>query len=138
MDVKEFIATRDRLGILLGVELEDVQPGYARASMTIQDCHLNGVNVAHGGAIFSLADISFAAASNSHGTVSVAVNVSISFVKAVRLGDTLTAEAREITDPSRLGHYTIDVRDQNDELVCIFQGLVYRKKDRLEDVLPQA
>ncbi len=112
------------------IELVAVSPGQARAKMSLRPYHLNGVGTAMGGAIFTLADFAFAAASNSHGTVAVAINVSISFLKAARIG-TLWAEAREISKNNKLGSYTVEVKDEAGDLVAIFQGMVYRKKDPL-------
>jgi acyl-CoA thioesterase len=113
-----------------GIELLDVAPGRAVARMPIAPHHKNGLGSVHGGAIFTLADFTFAAAANSHGTVAVAINVSINFMKAVTEG-TLTAEAREISVNPKLGTYTIDIKDEHDHLVAVFQGLAYRKKDAL-------
>jgi len=132
--IRQFIATRDRLGRHLGVELLEVREGGARARMPVGEIHLNGVNLAHGAAIFALADVAFAAAANSHGTVAVAINVSISFLKAAT-GGVLYAEARELSRNPKLGTYTVEVTDEAGELVAIFQGLVYRKKERWEEMV---
>jgi acyl-CoA thioesterase len=98
--------------------------------MVLHPHHWNGVDLAHGGAIFTLADFAFAAASNSHGTIAVAINVSISFLKAASTG-TLWADAREVSLNPKLGSYTVDVKDDAGQLVAVFQGLAYRKKDKL-------
>ncbi|MGQ9662843.1 MAG: PaaI family thioesterase [Kiritimatiellia bacterium] len=118
----------DRFARRVGVELIEVAPGRAKARLAIEPDHMNGAGILHGAAIFSLADFAFAAASNSHGTIAVAINVSISFLKAVREG-TLTAEATEVAINPKLGNYTVRVLDESGELVAIFQGMVYRKKD---------
>jgi len=128
-DVKRCLG-RDRFASHCNIELVSVETGRARAKMVLKDYHLNGVGIAQGGAIFTLADFAFAAASNSYGTVAVAVNVSISFLKAVSSG-TVYAEAREVARSSKLGSYTIEVRDEQNELVALFQGMAYRKKERL-------
>lgn len=120
----------DKFAERADVELLDVSPGRARARMTLRPYHLNGVGTAMGGAIFTLADFAFAAASNSHGTVAVAINVSISFLKAAQTG-TLWAEAREISKNPKLGSYTVEVKDDAGDLVAIFQGMVYRKANPL-------
>jgi acyl-CoA thioesterase len=91
---------------------------------------LNGLGTVHGGAIFTLADFAFAAACNSHGTVSVALNVSITFMKAATTG-TLWADAREVSKNFKVGSYAIEIKDDLGELVAQFQGLAYRKKDKL-------
>ena len=120
----------DRFAQHSGIELLEIAEGRAKARMAIQDSHLNGVNLVHGGAIFTLADLVFAAASNSHGTVAVAINASIWFVKAATKG-TLFAEAKEVSRNPKLATYSIQVTDDSGEIVAIFEGMVYRKKDQI-------
>jgi acyl-CoA thioesterase len=120
----------DRFAALANIELLAVSPGQARAKMTLHPHHLNGYNTVQGGAIFTLADFAFAAASNSHGNVAVAINVSISFMKAARAG-TLWAEAKEVSKNFKLGSYTVEVKDDAGELVALFQGMVYRKSEKI-------
>jgi acyl-CoA thioesterase len=118
----------DRFAQHSGIELLEVAEGRAKAKMAITDAHLNGVNLVHGGAIFTLADLAFAAASNSHGTVAVAINASIWFVKAATQG-TLFAEAKEVSRYPKLATYSITITDDAGEIVALFEGMVYRKKD---------
>jgi acyl-CoA thioesterase len=120
----------DRFAEHLGIELLEVSKGRAKAKMEIKNHHLNGVNIAHGGAIFSLADLVFAVASNSHKTIALAINASISFLKAVT-GGTLIAEATEVSINPKLATYDIRVTNENNELIALFQGTVYRKKDKI-------
>jgi acyl-CoA thioesterase len=98
--------------------------------MTLQPHHLNALKTVQGGAIFTLADFAFAVACNSHGTLAVALNVSITFMKAATSG-TLWAEAREVSKNFKVGTYTVTVKDDQGDLVAQFQGLAYRKKDKL-------
>lgn len=133
--IKEFFAKRDRFAAKTGIEILEVSEGRAKAKMEIREEHLNGVGTVQGGAIFTLADLAFAAAANSHGTVAVAINVNISYLKAISQG-TLFAEAIEETVGSKIGTCSVRVTDQNGDLIAIFQGMVYRKKDRLEDIKP--
>lgn len=132
--IKEFFSSRDRYAAHSGIELLEVGQGRAIARMAIGDEHMNGANTVHGGAIFTLADLAFAAACNSHGTLAMAINVSISYIKAGTSG-VLTAEAEEEACHPRLGSYTVKVRDDEGDLVAIFQGMAYRKKERLEDLV---
>lgn len=127
--IKEFFKN-DRFAARSGIELLEVSEGYAKARMRIEDHHLNGIDVVHGGAIFTLADLAFAAASNSHGTVAVAINASIWYVKAAMEG-TLLAEAKEVSLNPRLATYSIEITDDSGEIVATFEGMVYRKKQTI-------
>lgn len=129
-DVKNFFKN-DTFAEHLGIELLEVSKGRAKAKMEIKDHHLNGINIAHGGAIFSLADLAFAVASNSHKTIALAINASISFLKAVSSGGILIAEAKEVSINPKLATYDIRVTNENNELIALFQGTVYRKKDKI-------
>lgn len=127
--IKEFFKN-DRFAEHCGIELVEVGEGRAKTRMKIEDRHLNGVNVVHGGAIFTLADLAFAAASNSHGTVAVAINASIWYVKA-GLSGTLFANAREVSLNPKLATYSIEVTDDAGEIIAVFEGMVYRKKETI-------
>jgi len=113
-----------------GVELLDVSPGYAKARMNVQEFHLNGANMVHGGAIFTLADLAFAVASNSHGTLAVAINASIWYVRASSEG-TLFAEAKEVSINPKLATYSIDITNDQGDMIATFEGMVYRKKQAI-------
>ncbi|MGD0411809.1 MAG: PaaI family thioesterase [Verrucomicrobiota bacterium] len=120
----------DKFAGRCNIELLSISPGRASARMTLQPHHLNGIGTVQGGAIFTLADFAFAAAANSHGTVSVAVNASITFMKAAQTG-TLWAEARELAKNFKIGTYSVEIKDDQGDLVAQFQGLAYRKKDQV-------
>jgi len=124
-DLKQFFG-RDQFAKLAGIELLSFAPGQAVAQMRIHPHHLNAIGIVQGGAIFTLADLAFAAASNAHRKAAVAINVSITYVKATSSG-TLRAEARELSLNPKLATYTVDITDESKALVAVFQGLVYRK-----------
>lgn len=128
-EIKRFFK-KDRFCEFIGVELTEVSEGHAKAKLDIKEHHLNGVGIVQGGAIFTLADFAFAAASNSHGTVAVGINTNISYLTATT-GGTLYAEAREIGINHRIGTYTVDITNEKGEMIAIFQGMVYRKKDSI-------
>lgn len=131
--IKEFFK-RDQFAEYCGIELAEVSPGKARVEMEIKKEHFNGVNTVHGGAIFTLADFAFAIAANSYGQVTVAINVSITFMKAATKGK-LTAEAREISRNPKLSTYTVDIYDDEGDVVAVFQGLAYQKRETLESMM---
>jgi len=135
MDAVRNFFKNDRFADHVGIELLDVSEGRAKAKMKIKEHHLNGVNIAHGGAIFSLADLVFAVASNSHGTVALSINVSISYLKASVAGQILTAEAKEVSLNPKLATYEVRVTDETDDIIAIFLGTVYKKKDKIEAIL---
>lgn len=117
---------KDALAQLLGIKINDIQAGFASATLEVREELLNGVGITHGGTIFSLLDVVFAAASNSHGPVAVALNVNISFLKATKTGVLLTATAREENLTRKTGLYRLEVRDESGDMVALAEGLVYR------------
>ena len=112
----------------VGIELLEVSQGYARLKLELMEKHCNSFGTAHGGVIFTLADAAFAIAANSHGTVAMAINVSISYLKAVSQG-TLYAEAKELSLNPKLGTYEVAVTTADGERIATFHGMTYRKKD---------
>ena len=114
-----------------GVELVSVAPGRARVKMDIRDRHLNSHGTVHGGALFTLADVAFALASNSHGIPAAAINAHISYLNAAREG-TLFADAEEFALNPKLASYTVQITDGDGGKIAIFQGMVYRKTPRRE------
>ena len=124
----------DRFADLSNIEVVTVSPGKATTQMEVQEKHLNGVGTVHGGALFTLADFTFALAANSHGTVTVAINANISYLKAVSSG-LLTAEARELSSGGRIASYTVDIYNEGRDLVAVFQGMAYRKREKINDLM---
>lgn len=128
--IKRFFATEDKFARHSGIELVEVGTGWAKASMKIEPFHLNGAKTVHGGAMFTLADFAFAVASNSHGMLAMGINTSMSFVKAALQG-TLYAEAKELSLNARLASYAVTITDDAGDVVALFQGMVYRKKESI-------
>ncbi len=110
----------------LGLEVTRIAPRAATCRMTVRAEMVNGFGVAHGGIVYSLADSAFAFACNTHGTVTVAVDNTITYPAAIRPGDVLTAEAHEETHSNRLGYYRVVVTNQDAAVVAIFKGTAYR------------
>jgi len=93
--------------------------------MTIRPEMVNGFGIAHGGIAFSLADSAFAFACNNYNNVSVALDTSINFLKAVNVGDTLIAEAKEIHHGKSTGVYLISIYNQHQQQVAHFKGTCF-------------
>jgi acyl-CoA thioesterase len=115
----------------MGLKLVEVDEGYALVEMRFTEDMENVFGMAHGGAIFSLIDEAFEVASNSHGTVSVALSMSVTYVSSPNKGDTLLAEGKEVSRSNRVATYDIRVKTARGNLIAICQALVYRKRDPL-------
>ena len=122
---------KDRFAKTSGIKLIEAEPGYAKAEMVICKNHLNAVGVVQGGAMFTLADFTFAVASNTHGKLALAINAEISFFKSVTSG-VLTAVAKEISLHNKLGTYIIEIQDESGERIAHFKGTAYRKRETMD------
>ncbi len=111
----------------LGIERVEVGLGLCTLRMMVRKEMTNGFGIAHGGITFSLADSAFAFASNSHGRHALSIECDINHVKAVRTGDVLTARASEQSLSNRIGIYTVEIVNQEEDVVALFKGMVYRK-----------
>jgi len=119
---------QDPFARFMGIEILEIRPGYSRAEMTVGEHMLNFHGIPHGGVIFSLADVAFAAASNSYGQTAVALNVNINFLTAVPVGARLYAEATEESLSHRTALYRLAVTTEDGDLVALAHGVVYRKQ----------
>jgi acyl-CoA thioesterase len=116
----------DRFSQWLGIEVLEVREGYCKIQMRLRDEMLNGFGIIHGGVPFSLADSAFAFACNNRNNLSVALDTSITFTKATKPGDVLTAEARELHNGRSTGLYLITVTNQSGDQVALFKGTCFR------------
>lgn len=122
----------DKASQALGIKIEISQPATAIATMRVRDDMVNGFDICHGGLVFTLADTAFAFACNAYDDLTVAASGSIDFLRPAKRGDELRAVAREDRRGRRVSFYTIDVFNQDDELVAVFRG---RSVSRGEPVL---
>ncbi len=122
----------DPFSLWLGIERIAEGPGTCTLKMTVRKEMLNGFGIAHGGITYSFADSALAFACNSHGRKSVSVETSISHTKALKEGDILTAVATEESLSNKIGVYHVKVTDQDDTIVGLFKGTVYRTSKEWE------
>ena len=125
MTIHEFLKG-DKFALFAGVELLGVGSGYAKARMEIQPMHLNGGDVCQGGAIFTLADLAFAAATNSHARLTLSITSSINFFQSESKGF-LYAEAKEVFNHKRLANCEVRITNETGDLIATFTGTGYRK-----------
>lgn len=110
----------------LGLEVTGVGAGWCRLQYVVKPEMLNGFNIIHGGVLFSACDSAFAFACNSHGRLSVALDVSITFTRAAKTGDVLFVEAKELHLGHKTSLYEITTTNEAGELVALFKGTAYR------------
>ncbi len=110
-----------------GLRLIALDAGFSRVEMTFTPDMENIFGLAHGGAIFSLIDEALETASNSHGTMALALNMNITYVAPPSPGSKLIAEAREFSRTHKTASYDVKVFDEQDRLIASSQGLVYRQ-----------
>ena len=118
----------------MGIRLRDIGPGYAVMEARFSEKMTNFNGLIHGGAIFALMDEAFGAASNSHGTIALALNLNVTFLETPRINSLLIAEAKEESRTKRTASYRIEVlqKDENgDRKIALCQALVYRKDKSL-------
>lgn len=122
---------QDPYANLLGIRVLELREGYAKVSVTVGNEMVNFHGVAHGGLIASLADVAFAAASNSHNKKALALSLNMCYRRPVKAGETIVAEAFEESLGNTTALYRIIVKDFKGVLVATGQGLVYRVNETI-------
>ncbi len=125
-EVVAHMMDHDAFSQWMGIEVIEIREGYSKIKMSIRKEMVNGFGIVHGGIPFSLADSAFAFACNNRNNLSVALDVTISFMKAVNIGDELTAEAKEVHNGRSTGVYLITITNQKNEQVALFKGTCFR------------
>jgi len=120
------LMNKDRFSQWLGIRVLDISLGSCTCSMTVRKDMLNGFGILHGGVVFAMADSVLAFASNSRGKLSLALKVSISFLRRVGVGEILMATANEEYLGDKTGLYRIYIVNEKQEKVAVFDGTVYR------------
>ncbi len=125
-DVVQHMMQHDLFSQWLGIEVLETKEGYSKIKMIVRAEMINGFGIVHGGVAFSLADSAFAFACNNRNNLSVALDTSINFIKPVHVGDSLTAEAKELHNGRTTGLYHINILNQHDHTIAIFKGTCFR------------
>jgi acyl-CoA thioesterase len=128
--VRDVMLADDAASRMLGLQIIEMSPGRAVATMTVRADMLNGFAICHGGLIATLADSAFAFACNSRNALTVASGFGIDLLKSARLNDVLTATAEETSLAGRTGLYDITVKNQHGDLIAMFRGRSYRLAER--------
>lgn len=124
---------KDAYSNFIGATLEAVEPGYCRVSVSVTESMLNFHRTTHGGILFGLADIAFAAACNSHGQVAVALSMDIHYVNPSKVGDQLVAEAKEVSRSAATALYDITITERNsNQIIAKLHAMAYRKREMIQ------
>ncbi len=126
--IAEKVSREDTFSQRIGVKLIELLPGFARTTLPITNETVNIYQMAHGGAVFSVADQACEAAGNSFGEPAVALQQNIHFLAAGRSGDFLEATAKVIHRTSRIGLIEFQVKNQEGLVVAMGQQVIYFKK----------
>ena len=119
----------DRFAKYIGIERFLCSEGYHTARLRVEERHLNGLGVAQGGVVFTLADYAFAIASNTDERTSTGLQTAISFISPAQPGDTLIACVREISRRKTISIYEVEIRnEQSKALIALFTGTAFRIK----------
>ncbi len=110
----------------LGIEYVDLRRGYCRLRLRLAPHMVNFQGFPHGSVIFTLADVAFGAACNSHGEPAVALSVTIDFLAAVTPDVALIAEAREVKQGRRAGFYEVRVATEDGQSVAAAHCIAHR------------
>ncbi|HTO14306.1 MAG TPA: hotdog fold thioesterase [Edaphocola sp.] len=124
---------KDTFSNWLGIQVEEARTGYCKLSYHIKPEMLNGFSSVHGGILFSASDSALAFAANTHGNLSVALEVSISFTRPAFEGDKLIVIAEEIHLGKTTAIYDIKTYNKEGKIICIFKGTVYRTGQSIID-----
>jgi len=113
---------RSEFAVLLGMRVVEAHDGYARVEMECTG-KMNPDGVAHGGAVFSLADQAFGIAANCTGVHRVAVSVHIQYLAPAT--GALVAIAQRVSDNGRCDTYRV-VISEGTRVIATFDGVAFR------------
>ena len=121
----------DKYAVMTGIEIDAVSIDCVECSMAITPGHLNANGVVQGGAIFTLADLAFAAHCNighicgEDVGVSVGQSCYVTFLKPAK-GKRLAAKTSCLSQGRTMSVFRVTVEDDNGVVVAEFIGNAFR------------
>lgn len=131
--LKRFLETHDRFAAHNGVTIEDADYDYGKVKLEFADHVKNSLDMLHGGAMFTLADMAFGIASNfgrEDGTM-ISTNAAISYMKSAKSGP-ITAEARLANGGRHLATYEVTIYDGQGTYIACAMISGYRLDTKLD------
>ena len=123
-DARAFFAG-DRFATESGMTLEELDESHAVTSVEIGARHRNALGGVMGGAIFTLADLAFAALPNDRERAVVAQQVSVNYLAAPK-GGRLFATARYKKDGRSSCVVNVDIVDDSGREIAQFVGTGFK------------
>ncbi len=116
---------------LFNIKIVELGEGHSIVEMKVLEKYNNFFLITHGGAIFSLVDVALGSAANSYGTIAVALDININYIRPSFAGDILRAEATEVNRGKKTATYNIIVKNNQNKIVASSQAVTFLKKDKL-------
>jgi acyl-CoA thioesterase len=132
----EALFAHDHFSQWLGVKILDVRPGYSKLELVVRPEMVNGFGIAHGGIVYSLADTALAFASNGSGETALSIENTICYSSTVKVGERVCAVGSRRSESKKLGVYDVEVFGENERLVALFRGTVYRPSQKGKSETP--
>jgi acyl-CoA thioesterase len=111
----------------LGIELVELSEGFSHVRMAYNKSLMDNIYArAHGGAVFGLIDEAFETASQTGGTIAVALNVSVTYISSPEFECMLEAKAQKVSETRKTALYQITVTDEKGQTVAACQALAYK------------
>lgn len=118
---------RETFAQALNMKLIELEDGHSVVEMIYTPENMSNIyDRAHGGALFGLIDEAFETAGQTKGTVAVALNVNVTYVKSPKPGSRLRAEANRVSETQKTGSFDIKITDQDGHIITTCQALAYQ------------
>ena len=118
---------REPFARALNITLVELEQGYSVVEMKYDPDRMGNIyQHAHGGALFGLIDEAFEAACQTEGTITVALNINVTYVTSPKAGARLRAVARQISQTKKTASFDIKVTDETDTLIASCSALAFR------------
>jgi len=117
-EVKDEINATNAFGNFLGIQIDQVEAGYAKVSLEMKPEYTNPYNTAHGGVLYTMADMAGGTAAYSYGQPVVTVDSNFHFLNAGKNVTKLIGIGKELRNGKQIGVYEVVITDQDENLLC--------------------
>lgn len=122
MTIVQSMAARNPIFKHLAVEVRLAERGRSIFAVHLREDLTNTYGSAHGGVLFTLADLTFGFTCNAFGEKAVTASAAIDYIAPSVVGDTLVADAREVKRAGRNAYYDVEITNQRGETLALVRG----------------